>query len=141
MLDEIVRQAGARHGDAALYVMPDGAVLTYHQLDTCSDEAARGLMARGVRAGDVVALLLPSGAAYAVAYAAAAEVLEVAEAGEPGDALAELRRGAPGDALPTLEPDPERPVAVVFTSGTTGDPKGAVFAGRQLAAIGEIDGG
>ena len=37
--------------------------------------------------------------------------------------------------------DPDRPVAVVFTSGTTGEPKGAVFTWRQLEAIGDIDGG
>ncbi len=40
-----------------------------------------------------------------------------------------------------LAPDPDRPVAVVFTSGTTGEPKGAVFTWRQLEAIGDIDGG
>lgn len=37
--------------------------------------------------------------------------------------------------------DDEAPVAVVFTSGTTGRPKGAVFAGRQLRAIAEVDWG
>jgi acyl-CoA synthetase (AMP-forming)/AMP-acid ligase II len=44
-----------------------------------------------------------------------------------------------GAAPPALEPDPERPVAVVFTSGTTGAPKGAVFGERQLDAIRRID--
>jgi acyl-CoA synthetase (AMP-forming)/AMP-acid ligase II len=37
--------------------------------------------------------------------------------------------------------DPDRDVAVVFTSGTTGDPKGAVFTWRQLEAIGQVDAG
>jgi acyl-CoA synthetase (AMP-forming)/AMP-acid ligase II len=32
-------------------------------------------------------------------------------------------------------PDPDRPVAVVWTSGTTGAPKGAVFDHRNLAAV------
>lgn len=32
-------------------------------------------------------------------------------------------------------PDPDRPVAVVWTSGTTGLPKGAVFDHRNLAAV------
>jgi acyl-CoA synthetase (AMP-forming)/AMP-acid ligase II len=190
VLDEIVRQAAARHGDTALYVMPDGAALTYRQLDVCSDEAAAGLAARGVGTGDVVALLVPSGPAYAVAYAALAklgaitagvndrlspperlrclavarprlvlatpalardtalrgaegvgDVVEVEEDAEPARALHTLRAPVGGDGAPVLAPDPERPVAIVFTSGTTGDPKGAVFAGRQLAAIGEVDGG
>jgi acyl-CoA synthetase (AMP-forming)/AMP-acid ligase II len=32
-------------------------------------------------------------------------------------------------------PDPDVPVAVVWTSGTTGDPKGAIFDHRNLAAV------
>jgi acyl-CoA synthetase (AMP-forming)/AMP-acid ligase II len=35
--------------------------------------------------------------------------------------------------------DPERAVAIVFTSGSTGTPRGAVFADRQLEAIVERD--
>ena len=44
-----------------------------------------------------------------------------------------------GDGADALADDPDRPVAIVFTSGTTGTPKGAVFADRQLAAITAID--
>lgn len=58
-----------------------------------------------------------------------------------GDALGGLAPlAAPGGAAPVLDPDPDRPVAIVFTSGTTGTPRGAVFAGRQLDAISEVDG-
>ncbi|HUI03294.1 MAG TPA: AMP-binding protein [Acidimicrobiales bacterium] len=188
MLAEIVREAAARYGEAPLYVATDGRALSYKELDRLSDEAAVGLAARGVRPGDVVALLLPSGASYAVAYAAAAkigavtagvndrlspperrrclavarprlvlasaelaassapgavaeveEVLEVDATVAPAEVLAEVRR--PGDAEGVwTAPDPDRAVAVVFTSGTTGDPKGAVFGGRQLDAIAHIDG-
>src|SRR5207245_9921893 len=35
--------------------------------------------------------------------------------------------------------DPDRPVALVFTSGTTGAPKGVLFCNRQLAAVTAID--
>ena len=36
-----------------------------------------------------------------------------------------------GEAPPSpLPDDPDRPVAIVFTSGTTGTPKGAVFTNR-----------
>ncbi len=74
MLGDVVREAAARYGDTALYVTPDGRELSYAALDRFSDEVARGLRARGVRAGDVVALLLPSGPTYAVLYAAAAKI-------------------------------------------------------------------
>jgi acyl-CoA synthetase (AMP-forming)/AMP-acid ligase II len=51
--------------------------------------------------------------------------------------LAELR--VDGGRAPALERDRDRPVAVVFTSGTTGTPKGAEFAWRQLDAIRAIE--
>ncbi|MGA2520113.1 MAG: AMP-binding protein [Acidimicrobiales bacterium] len=197
MLGDVVREAGARYGDTPLYVTPGGAVLTYAELDRLSDEVAFGLRARGVAVGDVVALLLPSGAAYAVAYAAAAkagavtagvndrlspperraclavagprvvlaspslardtalgevpamgDVVEVAtDDVAPADTLGELRsrRGAVVDDDGGAAADDgmrgDQPIAVVFTSGTTGAPRGAVFGATQLAAIGDIDGG
>jgi acyl-CoA synthetase (AMP-forming)/AMP-acid ligase II len=45
----------------------------------------------------------------------------------------EASGGAPPDRWPELEPTD--PVAVVWTSGTTGLPKGAVFDHRRLAAV------
>jgi len=203
MLGDVVREAAARYGDGALYVTPDGLELSYRALDRLSDEVANGLRARGVRSGDVVALVLPSGAAYAVAFAAAAkigavtagvndrlspperrrcltvarpglvvtskplaldtdigavaevrDVVEVDPDADPDTVLAEMRkaglalrhgsRDRPGtrtDRGWESRPDPDRPVAVVFTSGTTGEPKGAVFTERQLEAIGHVDGG
>jgi acyl-CoA synthetase (AMP-forming)/AMP-acid ligase II len=71
---------------------------------------------------------------------------DVAEPGQltlitPGssaaDVLTDLRR--PGQAPPPLEADLDRPIAIVFTSGTTGIPKGAVFGGRQIAFITQCD--
>jgi acyl-CoA synthetase (AMP-forming)/AMP-acid ligase II len=40
---------------------------------------------------------------------------------------------------PALPEDPDRPVCVVWTSGTTGEPKGAIFCERELASIAERD--
>jgi acyl-CoA synthetase (AMP-forming)/AMP-acid ligase II len=40
---------------------------------------------------------------------------------------------------PVLADDPERPVAIVFTSGTTGLPKGALYCNRQLSFITRTD--
>ncbi len=44
-----------------------------------------------------------------------------------------------GQSPPPLPSDPDRPIAIVFTSGTTGTPKGAVFAGRQIDFITQCD--
>ena len=42
------------------------------------------------------------------------------------------RFASPDAAPPPLPDDPDRPVAIVFTSGTTGMPKGALYGNRQL---------
>jgi acyl-CoA synthetase (AMP-forming)/AMP-acid ligase II len=44
-----------------------------------------------------------------------------------------------GGTPPPLPDDPDRPVAIVFTSGTTGLPKGALYGNRQLAFITRTD--
>ena len=168
MLASTVREAARRFGDLAALVDPDGSVVTYRHLDRRSDAIAAALAARGVGEGDRVVLRLPSDSGYVVAYAAAAK-LGAVTAGinprlappeqealvaladpavtlvEPGE-LAELegagaaavdRHGAPA-ALPD---DADRPVAIVFTSGTTGLPKGALFCERQLHAVAQADTG
>jgi acyl-CoA synthetase (AMP-forming)/AMP-acid ligase II len=161
-----VRAAAARYGDRVAMVEPDGATLTYASLDARSDAAAVGLRAEGVGPGDLVLLPMASDSAYLVAYAAAAKVGAITAGINPRlappeqDALAALAtRGASavtiasaedlatieergrshGTAVPPLEDDPDRPVAIVFTSGTTGLPKGALFRERQLAAATTID--
>jgi acyl-CoA synthetase (AMP-forming)/AMP-acid ligase II len=53
------------------------------------------------------------------------------------DLLASLR--VAGGRVPALVPDPDRLVTVVFTSGTTGVPKGAVFGNRELSAARRFD--
>jgi acyl-CoA synthetase (AMP-forming)/AMP-acid ligase II len=42
---------------------------------------------------------------------------------------------------PTLSDDPDRPVCICFTSGSTGLPKGAWYTNRQLRRIAELDTG
>jgi acyl-CoA synthetase (AMP-forming)/AMP-acid ligase II len=153
-----VRDAARRFGPRPALVDPDGSRVTYEELDQRSDDVAAGMLASGLAAGDVVLLQLPSDSAYVVAYAAAAKVGAITAGVNPrlappeqqavarvaGSALtlgsaAEvegLRRPGP---IPPLDDDPDRPVALVFTSGTTGEPKGAVFRDRELAAVTRVD--
>ena len=65
------------------------------------------------------------------------EVIEIAT--EPGPLLDRLRRGLAGRTPDRLVADPDRPVAIVLTSGTTGTPKGAVFTESELAAVCQAD--
>ncbi|HEY5164847.1 MAG TPA: AMP-binding protein [Acidimicrobiia bacterium] len=174
MLAETLREAARRFGAAPAYVTEEGWALSFEDLDRVSDEVAVGLRARGVAVGDVLALVLPPGPDYLVAYLAAAKLgavtagvndrlttterapvleraaprlvltgrglgpagfdrVEVDAAPSLGDLLGCLR--VTGAAPPPLPDDPERAVAIIFTSGTTGIPKGAVYANRQLAFI------
>ncbi len=61
----------------------------------------------------------------------------VEPAASPGAVLEGLRR--PGARAAPLVSDADRPIAIVFTSGTTGTPKGAVFCGRQIGFITQCD--
>ncbi|MBM3659383.1 MAG: acyl--CoA ligase [Actinobacteria bacterium] len=178
MIPETLREAARRFGDSVAFVTPRGWPITYGELDRASDEAAVGLVRRGVGEGDRVGLVLPPGIEYLVAYLAAAKVgaitagvndklapperariLELADpalvitapgrtdwphpteehgaAASASDLLAGLRVV---DAAPApLPPDPDRPVAIIFTSGTTGTPKGALYGNRQLRFITDTD--
>jgi acyl-CoA synthetase (AMP-forming)/AMP-acid ligase II len=68
---------------------------------------------------------------------ATGRVERVVAAARVDDALVGLRND--GDDTTTVPDDDERPLAIIFTSGTTGTPKGALFCNRQLRAITAID--
>lgn len=84
----------------------------------------------------------PGGAgAGGAAFGAASDtsLVPVALASHGGAALTGLRRDEPPP--PPLPPDPVRPALIVFTSGVTGAPRGAVFGDPQLEAIAAVETG
>ena len=154
MLPESIAGAAARFGSRPALIA-DGRSVTFAELHELSDRSAAALAADGVREGSVAALTMPSGVDYVAAYLALAKLGAITAGVNPrmsgderGRVLERLQPDAVLDSLPSsagtvppLAPDPDRIVTIVFTSGTSGEPKGAVFTNRQLEAITTIDAG
>lgn len=154
MIPESIAGAAERFPSRPALVADERSV-TFAELHDLSDRAAAALAANGVGEGSVAVLTMPSGVDYVVAYLALAKLgaitagvnarmspeerQRVLERLQPDVVLEELSYGA--GSLPALTPDPDRVVTIVFTSGTSGEPKGAVFTNRQLEAITRIDAG
>lgn len=83
--------------------------------------------------------------AHLVGPGSAPDIMRLEGGGDPATAGGSLRSGSgvPDRALAgaAAEPDDERPVCICFTSGSTGAPKAAWFASRQLRAVARIDAG
>jgi acyl-CoA synthetase (AMP-forming)/AMP-acid ligase II len=161
MLARVLDQAAERFGDRTAYVPPDGEAVSYRELRERSICAALWLREHGVAEGDVVALVLPATVQYLALYLGAARIgavtagintrltkgerAQLLAVADPAITIDESTPIAPSFEAPPDVPvpadEPARPVAIVFTSGTTGLPKGAVFANRQLEAITAIDTG
>ncbi len=178
VLPATVRESARRFGDRNAYVTEAGWPITYRDLDRISDEAAVGLQARGIGIGDVVAVMLPAGPDFLLAYLALAKigaitagvndrlssrerqlVLERAEPTlvlstdglaldpfrtvtvEPAANLSSILSGLRSDGSTPIQLPAagDRDVAIIFTSGTTGVPKGARYGNRQLAFITRTD--
>jgi acyl-CoA synthetase (AMP-forming)/AMP-acid ligase II len=155
----VLAGAAERFGDLVALAPDGGRPVTYAALWEQASSLAAGLGAEGFEEGAVVALDLPSDPRWVAAYGAVSAIGGVAAGINPrlaaperaavlerldpdlvldADRLVELgARPARPPAIPP--PDPERVACVVFTSGTTGEPKGAVFRERQLDAIARID--
>jgi acyl-CoA synthetase (AMP-forming)/AMP-acid ligase II len=170
---DLLEAAAATYGELDAYVEPDGTRIGFAAWVDRARAVAAELHARGVRKGDVVALMLPAGIDYAVCYAAAAmigaittglnrrlgprEVTAMLATAAPALVIRDEQAGLPpvpaGLAvlprtslpaassaaarleLPEVDLTRADPVAIIFTSGTTGLPKGAWFDGDNLAAF------
>ena len=161
MLADIVAGAAERFAETAAFVAPDGQATTYSALRRRVLAVASGLHRAGVGAGDVVVLRLPSHSTTSSPTWPPPISVPSPPASIPGwrrpSRTPSSRSPARARARPSgrraerssrirdrrrprrAAPIPDRDVAIVFTSGTTGLPKGAVFTNRQLAAITEID--
>jgi acyl-CoA synthetase (AMP-forming)/AMP-acid ligase II len=165
VLANTVRAAARRYGERQAFVDASGVALSFRELHIRSDAVARSLLAAGVGPGNRVVLRLPSTMEYVIAYAATAKLGAVTAGINPKLAAPEQdwceqlaqpclvlsdtdqvrRLAADGERanahlpLPELDDNPQRPVAIVFSSGTTGRPKAALFCEHQLTAVAALD--
>jgi long-chain acyl-CoA synthetase len=128
----------------------EGEAVSYGELEHRAAVAAGALRAAGVRAGDRVAIRLPNTPAYVAAYLGALRLgaiavpLNVLLAGPEVDARLEaasprtyVDRPLPGEGEPDreiAERNEDDPAALLFTSGTTGVPKGAILTHGSIRA-------
>ncbi len=154
-LGDRLRRAAREHPEAPAFVHGDER-LTYADWDERSDDFARTFERFGLTPGDVVALLLPSAPEYPLAYLGAAKAGLVTSGINPrlGPrerehilATSGARAIVTDDGVEPLaaaepvrdEPSDDPAVAIVWTSGTTGLPKGAVYRESSLEAIARIE--
>jgi acyl-coenzyme A synthetase/AMP-(fatty) acid ligase len=147
----LVERHLAGQGDAVA-VVDDHGSWTFADLSGACDRAAAGLQRLGVRAGDRVVVALPDGRESAAALIGAMRIGAIAVPLDPEGPPAH-RDAVVDDCVPRLVVDnpgvldgrtarpgaaglPEDPALIVYTSGTTGRPKGVVHAHRTLSPAG-----
>lgn len=142
-----------RHADSAAVIDPSDSTVTYAQLWDSVSRAAGGLRAAGLRDGDRVVIDLPNSLDWVRSFVGTVLAGGVAV---PLDQRGseQSRSAVVADADPFLVVTPNSPVPsgppewhqaspddlaqMLYTSGTTGEPKGVMIRQRNLAAFGEI---
>jgi acyl-CoA synthetase (AMP-forming)/AMP-acid ligase II len=147
--DEVAAGLAARglgEGDVLLLSLPSGpeyavAYLAAAKIGAVTAGANPRLRARerGLVAATVDPTLVLATEALAGGLPDDLEVELLTPTEDPGRMLDALR--VAHHSVPNLAEDPGRAVCICFTSGSTGDPRGAWFTNRQLAAIAEMDTG
>ena len=154
LTEHVLGGAAARGDHPAIIDGPTGEVTTYAELAAQVDAVAALLQAEGIGEGDVVGLVGPNSAAWAIAYHAilraggvvtpmyallTGEEIErqVANSGAKlliDDAEGFVGRALPGATSEEVEVDPEDLAVLPYSSGTTGLMKGVMLTHRNLVA-------
>ncbi|KQS69154.1 class I adenylate-forming enzyme family protein [Modestobacter sp. Leaf380] len=143
----LLLDAAVGHPERTAVVELGGESVTYAQLLARAQRVAGGLRAAGVQPGDRVAVGLPNGLAWMLAFWGAQLVgavvvplntrLSPAESAfVVADSGARLTLGElpDGDPVEPADPAPTDLAALFYTSGTTGRPKGAMLTHEALVS-------
>jgi long-chain acyl-CoA synthetase len=138
-------ESNARRLGAKTALLSEHGKLTWSELDTLASGFARYLSTQGVVAGDRVAILLPNGVEFVVAFLA---ILKLGATPAPLNPLVKDEELAAfnADLRPKLSVDRvvmsqgswqtidkvSAPSLILYTSGSTGRPKGSVFSHDAL---------
>ncbi|HEX7658688.1 MAG TPA: AMP-binding protein [Pseudonocardiaceae bacterium] len=167
-IGDLIRRAGRQFGAAPALVDGDRSV-SFAEFDELTDRLGNALLARGLRPGDRVAVLLPNGIDGVVVYYALAKSglvrvplnsretphehaykIEDSQSralihagGPPAEVQVMIEAGelpgliAGGSAAPCDVPrEPDAPLRLAYTGGTTGKPKAVVLTTRsELAEV------
>ncbi|MGH7808786.1 MAG: class I adenylate-forming enzyme family protein [Candidatus Binatia bacterium] len=139
-------ESNARRFGSRAALLCDDRKLTWSELDRYASGFARELSTQGVCAGDRVAILLPNGVEFAVAFLA---ILKLGATPAPLNPLVKEDELAAfqADLKPKLRVDRVQlnrgswqthmdamaPSLILYTSGSTGRPKGSVFGHDALS--------
>jgi long-chain acyl-CoA synthetase len=138
-------ESNARRLGAKIALLSDHGKLTWSELDGFASGFARHLSTQGIAAGDRVAILLPNGVEFVVAFLA---ILKLGATPAPLNPLVkdEELTAFKADLRPKLSIDQvvmsqgswqtidrvSAPSLILYTSGSTGRPKGSVFSHDAL---------
>jgi acyl-CoA synthetase (AMP-forming)/AMP-acid ligase II len=142
-----LRASGVREGDVVALALPPIPEYPIAYLAAAKVGAVTAGVNPRLSPPERDAVLAVAGPRLVIATAdlvptnASGEVHLIAPATGAEEIFADLRRvgASRHDGLAVVPDDPDRPLVIVFTSGTTGTPKGAWFCNRQLSAICDID--
>ncbi len=152
-LTAVLSRVVGRSGDSVAVIDIDSTPITYAELWDRATRVAGGLREDGLSVGDRVAIDLPNSLGWVTAFLgvvlAGGVAVPLDQRGSAQAHQASLADAAPGavlddaGALPTGSPvvhdaDPSDLGQLLYTSGTTGEPKGVMVSQRNLAALSEI---